>query len=79
MNLNRVVLYDRPNNSDQVTGGTLTFSNGTSVAVGALTNNGAPVSISFAPRSATWVRFTVTSVRGSTSNVGLAEFEAWGV
>ena len=77
--LDRVVLYDRPNNSDQVTGGTLTFSNGTSVAVSSLTNNGAAVSIPFSPRSVTWVRFTVTSVRGSTSNVGLAEFEAWGV
>jgi LmbE family N-acetylglucosaminyl deacetylase len=77
--LDRVVLYDRPNNSDQVNGGTLTFSNGTSVAVGALTNSGAAVSIPFAPRSVTWVRFTVTSVRNSTSNVGLAEFEAWGV
>ncbi len=77
--LDRVVLYDRPNTSDQVTGGTLTFSNGTSVAVGALPNNGSGLSIPFTARSVTWVRFTVTSVRNSTSNVGLAEFEAWGV
>ena len=77
--LDHVVLYDRPNNSDQVTGGTLTFSNGASVTVGALNNSGAAVSIPFAPRSVTWVRLTVTSVRNSTSNVGLAEFEAWGV
>ncbi len=77
--LDHVVLYDRPNNSDQVTGATLTFSNGASVPVGALTNNGTAVSVPFAPRAVTWVRLTVTSVRASTSNVGLAEFEAWGV
>lgn len=77
--LDRVVLYDRPNASDQVTGGTLTFSDGSSVTVGALNNNGAGVSVPFSARSVTWVRFTVTSVRSGTSNVGLAELEAWGV
>jgi hypothetical protein len=77
--LERIVLNDRPNASDQVTSGTLTFSDGSSVPVGALANDGAAVSVPFAPRSVTWVRFTVTGVRGGTSNVGLAEIEAWGV
>ena len=36
--VDRVVLYDRPNADDNVTGGTLTFSDGTSVSVGALDN-----------------------------------------
>jgi hypothetical protein len=76
--LERVVLYDRPNLSDQVTSGTLTFSNGSSVPVGALNNDGSAVTVSFSSRSVTWVRLTVDSVRAGTSNVGLAEFEAWG-
>ena len=45
--LNRVVLYDRPNASDQVTGGTLTFSDGTLVPVPALDNAGQATSISW--------------------------------
>jgi hypothetical protein len=78
MTLDHVVLYDRPNLSDQITGGTLTFSDGTSVPVGSLNNDGSAVSVPFAPRSVTWVRFTATSVRAGTSSAGLAEFEAWG-
>ncbi|HEY3407421.1 MAG TPA: PKD domain-containing protein [Propionicimonas sp.] len=76
--LERVVLYDRPNLSDQITSGTLTFSNGSSVPVGALNNDGSAVTVSFSSRSVTWVRLTVDSVRAGTSNVGLAEIEAWG-
>ena len=77
--LNRVVLYDRPNTSDRVTSGTLTFSDGSSVSVGALDNAGAAMTVDFTSRSVTWVRFTVNTVAAGTSSVGLAEFEAWGV
>jgi hypothetical protein len=76
--LDRVVLYDRPNTSDGINSGTLTFSDGSSVPVGALPNDGTALSVPFAARTVTWVRFTVNSVPASTSNVGLAEFEAWG-
>ena len=38
--INRVVLYDRPNSADQVTGGRLIFDDGTSVTVPALNNAG---------------------------------------
>ena len=79
VSLDRVVLYDRPNLSDQITGGTLTFSDGSSVPVGSLTNDGSAVAVPFAPRSVTWVRFTATSAAAGTSSVGLGEFEAWGV
>jgi hypothetical protein len=68
-------LFDRPNADDNVLSGTLTFSDGSSVAVGALTNSGAGVTVSFAARSVTWVRFTVNSVSANTYNVGLAELE----
>ena len=74
--LNKVVLSDRPNGSDQVLRGTLTFSDGSSVAVGRLQNDGqAGTVVSFANRSVTSVRFTVDSANGS--GVGLSEFQAF--
>jgi hypothetical protein len=73
-----VVLYDRPNSSDQVLGGTLSFSDGSTVAVGALTNSGSAVTVSFTPRSVTSVTFTVNSVSATTRNVGLAEIQVYG-
>ncbi len=79
VSLDRVVLHDRPNTDDQVLGGTLTFSDGSSVAVGALANDGAALNVSFAARTVTWVRFTVTSASAATWSAGLSEFEAWGV
>jgi LmbE family N-acetylglucosaminyl deacetylase len=73
--VSRVVLNDRINTEDQILGATLTFSDGSSVSVGALPNDGSPLQIDFASRSVLWVRLTVTSARGS--NVGLAEFEVY--
>jgi LmbE family N-acetylglucosaminyl deacetylase len=73
--ITRVVLHDRINTEDQVLGGTLTFSDGSSIAVGNLANDGAAVQFDFAAKNVTWVRFTVTSARGS--NIGLAEFEVY--
>jgi hypothetical protein len=75
--LDRLVLHDRPNEYDQVTGATLTFSDGSTVAVPSLSDTAAGVTVSFTARSTTSVRVTVTSVSGSTSNVGLAEVEAF--
>jgi F5/8 type C domain len=76
--VDRVVLYDRPNSSDRVTGGRLTFSDGTTVSVGSLTNSGAAVTVTFTPRTVTSVTFTVTSVSATTLNVGLAEIQVYG-
>jgi hypothetical protein len=73
--ISSVTLFDRPNGDDQVLGGTLSFSNGSSVSVGALSNGGGAVNVPFATRSVTWLRFTVTSVGANTYNVGLAELE----
>ena len=78
VSLDHVVLYDRPNASDQITSGTLTFSDGTSVSVGALNNDGTAVVAAFAAKTITWARFTVDTVRAGGSSIGLAEFEAWG-
>jgi hypothetical protein len=75
--LDRIVLHDRPNANDQITGGTLTFADGSTVAVPALANDGSATTVSFAARSTSSVRLTITGVSATTGNVGLAEIEAW--
>lgn len=76
--LSKIVLYDRPNSNDRITAGTLVFSDGSSVAVGQLNNDGSATTINFTARTVTSVQLQVTKVSSKTENVGLAEFEAWG-
>ena len=76
--LNAVSLFDRPNEGDQATGATLTFSDGSTVSVPALDNAGAATTVTFPARSTTSLRITLTSVSSTTGNVGLSEVQAWG-
>jgi hypothetical protein len=76
--INGVVLYDRPNLDDQITGGTLLFSDGSVVPTGALANNGSAQTIRFPARITTSLRLLITSVSASTRNTGLAQFETYG-
>lgn len=76
--VSRVVLFDRPNTSDFITGGTLTFSDGSSVPVPSLVNGGGALEVAFAPRTVSWVKFTVGSTSDTTDNVGLAEMQVFG-
>ena len=71
------MLYDRPNTNDQVTGGTLTFSDGSTVNVPTLNNNGAATTVTFPAKTTTSVLFTVLSVSSTTQNVGLSEIEVF--
>jgi hypothetical protein len=73
--VSQVVLFDRRNIDDQVLAGTLTFSDGSSVPVGALANDAAAVPVSFAARTVTSVRFTITEVSPGTLGVGLSEIQ----
>lgn len=75
--LDGVTLYDRPSLDDHVTGAMLEFSDGSTVPVPALPDNGVGLTITFPVRTVTWVRLRVTSVSATTTAVGLAEFEAW--
>jgi LmbE family N-acetylglucosaminyl deacetylase len=72
----QVVLYGRPDGTDNVLSGTLTFSDGTSVPVGALPVGGAGYPINFASKTITWMQFTVNSAQGK--NIGLSEIEVFG-
>jgi hypothetical protein len=50
------------------------MSDGTSVAVSALNNDGSATEFAFPAAEITWLRLTVDSVRG---NVGLSEIEVY--
>jgi len=72
--ISKVVLYDRNNSTDQVLGGTLSFSDGTSITVGALNNDGTANTFTFATKNVTWVKFQITSYSGLP---GLSEFQVY--
>lgn len=72
--IDRVWLFDRPNNLDQITGGLLVFSDGTTLAIGALPDDARQgLEISFPARRVTWLAFLVTATKPGTPNVGLSE------
>jgi LmbE family N-acetylglucosaminyl deacetylase len=75
--IGRIVLHDRPNSDDQLLRGTIQFSDGTTIPVGPLANNGSGVEYTFPPRSTASLRLSVAQVSGATANVGLAEFEVF--
>jgi hypothetical protein len=63
---------------DQVTSGTLTFSDGSSLPVGKLQNDGqAGTIVTFPPRKINWLKFSVGAVRQGTSTAGLGEIEIY--
>jgi hypothetical protein len=72
----RIWLFDRPNTLDQVAGGTLEFSDGSEIKLAKPLPDTATrgLEISFPPKSASWVKLTVTAVKEGSPNVGLAEF-----
>lgn len=72
--LNTISLFDRPNSVDNANSGTLTFSDGTTVAVTGIPTNGTPKAVSFPDKTVTWVKFQVTG--GAGANVGLSEIAA---
>ena len=77
--IDSIALWDRPNTTDQVTSGTLTFSDGSSLTVGSLEDSALySTSLKFSSRTVTWVRFTVTGVKPGTLNIGLSEFDVYG-
>lgn len=74
--VDRIVLFDRPTDIESIASGTLTFSDGSSVSVGTLPDNGTALEVNFAPKTITWVRFQVDE--GEGPNNGLSEFEVYG-
>jgi LmbE family N-acetylglucosaminyl deacetylase len=75
--IDTIVLYDRPNLNDQITGGNIAFSDGSSVTVGSLPNNGAASTLTFAAKTVTSLQLNITSVSSTTLNIGLAEIQVY--
>ncbi len=72
--INRVWLFDRPNTLDQVTGGMLVFSDGSTLATGALPDDASQgLEVSFEPKTVEWLIFAVTAVKSGSPNIGLSE------
>jgi hypothetical protein len=70
-----ITLYDRPNPTDQVLAGLLVFSDGSTLPVGELADDGKTgMEMTFAPKTVSWVAFFVNNVKPSTRNIGLSEF-----
>ncbi|WP_054025962.1 S-layer homology domain-containing protein [Bacillus sp. FJAT-28004] len=68
---NKIIFYDRPNLVDRAPGGTLTFSDGSTLTVSEIPNDGSAYAVTFPEKTATWFKFQVSG--GGGSNVGLSE------
>lgn len=72
--IDRILLYDRPNTTDQITSGTISFSDGSTLPVGELPNDASqPLELKFAAKTITSLTFKVAGVKAGTENAGLAE------
>ncbi|MGQ7871008.1 GH92 family glycosyl hydrolase [Sunxiuqinia sp. sy24] len=74
-NINKVIVYDRPNQKSHTAGGTLHFSDGSRIVVSAIPNDGSPKVIRFPSKEVDWIRFEVTD--GDGLNLGLSEIEVF--
>jgi len=72
--IDRVWLFDRPNDLDQIRSGMLFFSDGTSIKVGELPDDARTgLEIKFPAKRVKWLIFAVNEVKPSTLNIGLSE------
>ena len=72
--IDRVWLFDRPNQQDQVTSSLLVFSDGTTIPVGPLPNDAKKgIEVKFEPKTVKWLALFITGVSPTTQNVGLSE------
>src|SRR6267143_1359843 len=72
----QVNLHDRPHSSENVLAGTLSFSDGTRIAVGALPSDGKVLPVTFSPKTVSWVRVTIDQAEGTAA--GLSEIQVLG-
>jgi len=72
---NRIMLYDRPDLDENITGGKLVFSDGSSINLPTLNRNGSATTIDFGTKTFSWVKLVIDKTEGT--NAGLAEFEVY--
>lgn len=73
--INQIILYDRNNPTDNANGGTLSFSDGSTIDVAGIPSDGSAKSVTFSNKAVTWVKFQVSGGRGL--NVGLSEMQVF--
>lgn len=73
--IDRIILYDRPSESDHIAGGKLVFSDGSIVWVNEIPNDGTAKLVKFEARSASSVRFITTD--GDGKDLGFSEIEVF--
>ena len=72
--INRIWLFDRPNNLDQITSGMILFDDGTTIKTGALPDDAKKgLEITFEPKTVKWLLFIVSTVKPNSPNIGLSE------
>ena len=76
--VDRIILYDRPNTSDQIIDAYIDFSDGSRLWVGPLDNAGGPNEYTFNDKIITSLKVNVFKVSDNTGNIGLAEIEVFG-
>ncbi|MCJ8011506.1 S-layer homology domain-containing protein [Paenibacillus sp. KQZ6P-2] len=74
--INQITFYDRANPTDWSQGGTLTFSDGSTLEVSGIPNDGSGYSVNFPARTVTWVKFQISSNSGGSNGLSEMEF-AW--
>jgi hypothetical protein len=73
--INKIVLFDRNNLTDDANGGTLSFSDTSTVGVTGIPKDGTAKTVTFANKTITWVKFQVSG--GNGQNVGLSEMQVF--
>jgi hypothetical protein len=72
--IDRVWLFDRPNDLDQIRSGLLVFSDGSTLKTGELPDDARKgIEVKFPPKQVKWLVFIPNEVKPSTRNIGLAE------
>ena len=72
--IDRVWLFDRPNDLDQITAAMLVFSDGTTIKVGPLPDDAKKgVEVKFDAKTVKWLALIVTGVGPKTQNIGLSK------
>ncbi len=78
--IDRIWLFDRPNDLDQITSAVILFDDGTMVRAGAIPDDAnMGLELRFMPRKVRWLVVLIDTVKPSTQNIGFAEiavFEA---
>jgi len=73
--INRIVLYDRASDKDHVTGGRLLFSDGSTLWVNQIANDGTGKAVNFPAKTVKWVKFVAHD--GIGCDLGLSEIEVF--